>query len=283
MRAILATVLAVVLILIGIWVLWWAGVRIVQGPPPTPTPTFTPAPAPPAPASDVQPFSTDGGTASTSEQASSLLSVEQRSLITGTVCSTVNVTVNGVPMTVEVCSDSGTPSPAGGGEITAAGAGEGTAACVLVAEPGFAADATVAAINLANLYREPALDAAILGAFGAGQTFLVTADKDGVTAVRGCDLVWVRVRLTGGMFGWVLASAIEVGPIVITPIVITPVAPVTLPPICPGGCATPTCVPPCYTPCVQPCVDPCYSPCDGTNSQQWNSQPCTPPCGVYSQ
>lgn len=137
--------------------------------------------------------------------------------------------------------------------------------CPPAAEPGWPADASVAAIGMVRLYDRPDLASQPLGEFGAGQMFLVTADPAAVTAVRRCDLVWVRVRLTGGVMGWVLGGAILIAP---------PTAVPTLPPICPGGCATPVYPTPCCNPCPQPCAQPCNQPC---------TQPCTTPCGVYSQ
>lgn len=135
-------------------------------------------------------------------------------------------------------------------------------ACTPQPEPGFAAESTVVAIGMIRLYSDTDVLAATLGEFGTGQGFVVTADAAGVTAIRRCELVWVRVRLAGGAQGWVLAHAVEIG---------LPTAVPTLPatlvaPICPGGCATPSCVQPCINPCAQPCI-----------------QPCALPCGVYSQ
>jgi len=152
--------------------------------------------------------------------------------------------------------------------------------CPPQAEGGFPADATVSAVGLLRLYSEPDLFSSPLGEFSAGQTFLITADTGGVTAIRRCDLVWVRVRLTGGSMGWVLADAIEMGQPTAQPTVTS----VVTPPICPGGCGTPTpCWNPCSNPCPQPCSDPCNQPCAQPYGQQPYGQPCTQPCGVYSQ
>ena len=74
--------------------------------------------------------------------------------------------------------------------------------CPPQAEGGFPADATVTAIGSLRLYSAPDVLSPALGEFSAGQAFLVTADTGGVTAIRRCDLVWVRVRLTGGSMGW---------------------------------------------------------------------------------
>ena len=167
---------------------------------------------------------------------------------------------------------------AGGGSImdgpvepTLASTPEATVdACAPQPEPGFAAESPVVAIGMIRLYTDTDVLAATLGEFGAGQSFTVTADGAGVTAIRRCELVWVRVRLAGGQQGWVLAHAVEIA----LPTVMPTSMPTMVAPICPGGCATPTCVEPCYNPCAQPCADPCYSPC---------IQPCTTPCGVYTQ
>lgn len=143
--------------------------------------------------------------------------------------------------------------------------------CPPQAEAGFAADTPLAAVGMIRLYIEPDVLAPTLGEFSAGQTFLVTADTAGVTALRRCEVVWVRVRLTGGGMGWALASALQAAPTTAEP---APM-PLVSPPICPGGCATPTCNPPCAeVPCGQPCIEPCNLPC---------TQPCTTPCGVYSK
>lgn len=143
--------------------------------------------------------------------------------------------------------------------------------CPPQAEAGFAADTPLAAVGMIRLYIEPDVLAPTLGEFSAGQTFLVTADTAGVTALRRCELVWVRVRLTGGGMGWALAGALQAAPATVEPIVV----PTASPPICPGGCATPTCNWSCAdVPCGQPCVEPCNLPC---------TQPCTTPCGVYSK
>jgi len=139
--------------------------------------------------------------------------------------------------------------------------------CPPQAEGGFPADGTVTAVGSLRLYSEPDLFSAPLGEFVAGQSFLITADTGGVTAVRRCDLVWVRVRLTGGSMGWVLASAIDIGQPTAQPTVTS----IVTPPICPGGCGTPT---PCWNPCSNPCNQPCSQP---------SGQPCSQPCGVYTQ
>ena len=171
--------------------------------------------------------------------------------------------------------------------------------CPPQAEGGFPADATAVAVGSLRLYSEPDLFSAPLGEFGAGQAFLITADTGGVTAVRRCELVWVRVRLTGGSMGWVLASAVNIGQPTVGPTVQPTVTSVVTPPICPGGCGTPTpCWNPCSNPCPQPpqpcgnpCPQPCNNPCNGPcgqpyaqqQSMQPYAQPCPQPCGVYSQ
>lgn len=148
--------------------------------------------------------------------------------------------------------------------------------CPPQAEGGFPADGTVTAVGSLRLYSEPDVLSAPLGEFSGGQAFLITADTGGVTAVRRCDLVWVRVRLTGGSMGWVLASAIVIGQPTVQPTVTSAVTP----PICPGGCGTPT---PCWDPCNNPCQQPCSNPCNQPCSQPYTQQPCTQPCGVYTQ
>lgn len=137
-------------------------------------------------------------------------------------------------------------------------------------EGGFPAAATVTVIGMASLYPLPDLFSTPLGQFTAGQAFLVTGDPSGITALRRCDLVWVRVSLGGSIQGWVLGSAVQIA----EPTPLPTVAPTPYAPICPGGCATPTCGEPCYNPCQQPCSNPCLSPC---------TQPCPAPCGVYTQ
>jgi hypothetical protein len=244
LRTILATGLAVLLIVIGVWILWMVGARILQGTGPTA-----------APATDPQTVQTTQSLLLGMENGSMALGpVGEEGVLRAFEAAVADAPVEPLPPIVLPTVDPCPPQQ----------------------EPGFAADANVVAIGMVRLYSEPDLESPALGEFSAGQSFLVTADANGVTAVRRCDLVWVRVRLTGGLLGWVLASAIEIAPVV-TPIV-TPVVFPTLPPICPGGCATPTCVDPCYDPCPQPCVDPCYLPCGGDYAQ-----PCTTPCGVYSQ
>lgn len=277
LRTILTTLLALLLIIIGIWILWLAVTRIWPGPGPVATPT--PAVSGPSSAPVDDPTLTVGPAAQLTSTSSSLLtSLENGGMALGTICSTTTVDNNGVVTTQTICVDGESTGTEKKTTDAADAPGVTPDPCPPQLASGFAADANVTAIGMLSLYGEPDLESGALGEFSAGQNFLVTSDANGVTAVRRCELVWVRVRLTGGMWGWALASAIQLGPIIITPIVITPVFPPTLPPICPGGCGTPTCVTPCYDPCTQPCNDPCYSPCGGGYTP-----PCTTPCGVYSQ
>lgn len=247
MRTLIATLLALLLIIIGVVIFGMASVRILQ-------------------ASglwridiDTASATLDAGLAVAQTPDPMLAGVENGGMALGTPLPQVALRAAAAPI-LDAPPVDVPPFPSLPATVTAT-----PDPCPPQMEAGFAADATVAAIGMLRLYSEPDMFAPTLGEFGAGQNFLVTADSMGVTAVRRCDLVWVRLRLTGGSMGWALGSAVDIA---------LPTAMPTMPPICPGGCATPACPTPCYNPCAQPCPDPCNLPC---------TQPCTTPCGVYSQ
>jgi hypothetical protein len=139
---------------------------------------------------------------------------------------------------------------------------------------GFAADTAVVAVGTLRVYSQADVTAPALRDMTAGQGLWIVAGEDGSTAIARCEVIWQRARTADGLVGWVIKDAVDVVPaprptievtIVVTPTIISP---------CVGGCPTPCCQP-CPTPCNQPCPTPCCQPCA--------AQPCTSPCGVYTQ
>ena len=139
---------------------------------------------------------------------------------------------------------------------------------------GFAADTAVVAVGSLRVYSQADVTSPALRDMTAGQGLWIIAGEDGSTAIARCEVIWQRVRTADGLVGWVIKDAVDVVPaprptieatIVVTPTIISP---------CPGGCPTPCC-PTCPNPCNQPCPTPCCQPCV--------QQPCTSPCGVYTQ
>lgn len=139
---------------------------------------------------------------------------------------------------------------------------------------GFAADTAVVAVGTLRVYSQADVTSPALRDMTAGQGLWIIAGEDGTTAIARCEVIWQRVRTADGLVGWVIKDAVDVVPaprptivptIVVTPTVISP---------CPGGCPTPCCQS-CPNPCNQPCPTPCCQPCA--------QQPCTSPCGVYTQ
>ncbi len=141
---------------------------------------------------------------------------------------------------------------------------------------GFAADTAVVAVGTLRVYSQADVTSPALRDLTAGQGLWIVAGEDGSTAIARCEVIWQRVRTADGLVGWVIKDAVDVVPrrppandprprswrraTVISP--------------CVGGCPTPCCQP-CPTPCNQPCPTPCCQPCA--------AQPCTSPCGVYTQ
>jgi len=182
-----------------------------------------------------------------------------------------------------------------GGMSLAGGAGDASSAALMAApadaaptiEPlatvdpcppapaeGFAADTAVVAVGTLRVYSEADVTSPALRDMTAGQGLWIVAGEVGSTAIARCAVIWQRVRTADGLVGWVIKDAVDVVPaprptiqatIVVTPTIISP---------CVGGCPTPCCQP-CPTPCNQPCQTPCCQPCA--------TQPCTSPCGVYTQ
>ena len=139
---------------------------------------------------------------------------------------------------------------------------------------GFAAETAVVAVGTLRVYSQADVTSPALRDMTAGQGLWIVAGEDGSTAIARCEVIWQRVRTADGLVGWVIKDAVDVVPaprptvqatIVVTPTTISP---------CVGGCPTPCCQP-CATPCNQPCPTPCCQPCA--------AQPCTSPCGVYTQ
>jgi hypothetical protein len=147
--------------------------------------------------------------------------------------------------------------------------------CPPVAGQGYVAGTVVTSVGMLRVYGQPDVSAPPLAEVSEGQNLWIVAAEDGTTAVKRCDTVWHRAVTTGGVAGWVMDAAVILAPATVAP---PPTANPTAVPTggpCVSGCTPNPCVPACPTPCYQPCPPPCYQPCVG--------QPCTTPCGVYSQ
>ncbi len=137
--------------------------------------------------------------------------------------------------------------------------------CPPLTAPGPAGGAQLTAIGVVRLYPAADFSQPAPGEFSAGTVFVVAPDPGGITAIKRCELNWLRVRTPEGAEGWIVAQAVDDMPV---PPTSAPTAISTLVQQCVAGSCQG---------CVQPCTNPC-SPCTSPCNYQPN-QPCYQPCG----